>query len=359
MPLPSEVVQQIVTKTDGIPLFVEELVKTILESGLVREEAGRYVLTGPLPPLTIPTTLQDALTARLDRLAPVKELAQVGVVLGREFSYEVLRAVAPLDDATLQQALQPSANPEAVQHLTKSLELLATLPETPARVQQELDLQLTLGPALSATKGSVAPEVEQTYIRARALCAQIGETPQLFRTLRGLCRFYTSRGALPMAREPGEQLLRLAQRQDAPTPGLEAHEALGNLLFYLGEYAAARTHLEQGIVLTDPAVQRAQALRHGIAPGVTCLGIAAHTLWCLGYPVQAVRRSQEALALAQAFAHPSSLAIARHWAAWLHQRRRDVPVVREQAGAPHWTPRRFLRGYLHPRLCRLRGLLRL
>ena len=104
-PVPAEVLAQIVAKTDGIPLFVEELVKTILEAGLVQEDAGRYVLTGPLPPLAIPATLQDALMARLDRLAVVKEVAQLGAVLGREFSYELLRAVAPLDEVTLQQAL--------------------------------------------------------------------------------------------------------------------------------------------------------------------------------------------------------------------------------------------------------------
>ena len=104
-PVPAEVLAQIVAKTDGIPLFVEELVKTILEAGLVQEDAGRYVLTGPLPPLAIPATLQDALMARLDRLAVVKEVAQLGAVLGREFAYELLRAVAPLDEATLQQAL--------------------------------------------------------------------------------------------------------------------------------------------------------------------------------------------------------------------------------------------------------------
>ncbi len=104
-PLPAEVVQQIVAKTDGIPLFVEELVKTILESGLVREEAERYVLTGPLPPLAIPATIQDALMARLDRLAPVKEVAQLGAVLGREFAYALLRAVVPLDEAALQHGL--------------------------------------------------------------------------------------------------------------------------------------------------------------------------------------------------------------------------------------------------------------
>jgi class 3 adenylate cyclase/predicted ATPase len=104
-PLPAEVVQQIVVKTDGIPLFVEELVKTVLESGLVQEEVDRYVLTGPLPPLAIPATLQDALMARLDRLAAVKEVAQLGAVLGREFAYALLRAVAPLEETALQQGL--------------------------------------------------------------------------------------------------------------------------------------------------------------------------------------------------------------------------------------------------------------
>jgi predicted ATPase/class 3 adenylate cyclase len=103
--LPAVVVEQIVTKTDGVPLFVEELVKTILDVGLVRAEADRYVLTGPLPPLAIPATLQDALMARLDRLAPVKGLAQLGATLGREFAYAVLQAVAALEEPVLQQSL--------------------------------------------------------------------------------------------------------------------------------------------------------------------------------------------------------------------------------------------------------------
>jgi class 3 adenylate cyclase/tetratricopeptide (TPR) repeat protein len=104
-PLPVEVVEQIVAKTDGVPLFVEELVKMLLESGLVHEEVERYVLTGPLPPLAIPTTLQDSLMARLDRLGPARDLAQLAAALGREFAYEVLRAVASLDETALQQAL--------------------------------------------------------------------------------------------------------------------------------------------------------------------------------------------------------------------------------------------------------------
>src|SRR2546426_2797566 len=84
--LPPEVVQQVVAKTDGVPLFVEELLKMVLESGLVREEADRYVLTGPLPPLAIPATLQDSLMARLDRLSTARELAQRGAGLGRGFA---------------------------------------------------------------------------------------------------------------------------------------------------------------------------------------------------------------------------------------------------------------------------------
>jgi predicted ATPase len=86
--LPSEVVEQIVAKTDGVPLFVEELTKMILESGLLQERDDHYALPGPLPPLAIPTTLHDTLMARLDRLATVKGLAQLGATLGRTFAYE-------------------------------------------------------------------------------------------------------------------------------------------------------------------------------------------------------------------------------------------------------------------------------
>jgi predicted ATPase len=103
--LPAEVLPQVVAKTDGVPLFIEELVKMILESGLVREEADRYALTGPLPPLAIPATLQDSLMARLDRSATARGAAQLGAVLGREFTSELIRAVALLDDVTVQQGL--------------------------------------------------------------------------------------------------------------------------------------------------------------------------------------------------------------------------------------------------------------
>jgi predicted ATPase len=95
--LPAEVVEQVVAKTDGVPLFVEELTKMVLESGLLQAREEGYELTGPMPPLAIPTTLHDSLMARLDRLAAVKAMAQLGASLGREFSYELLQAVALWD----------------------------------------------------------------------------------------------------------------------------------------------------------------------------------------------------------------------------------------------------------------------
>jgi class 3 adenylate cyclase/predicted ATPase len=103
--LPEEVLGQIVAKTDGVPLFVEELTKAVLESGLLRDAGDAYVLSGPLPPLAIPSTLHDSLLARLDRLAPVREVAQLGACIGRVFGHELLAAVAPLGEDGLQDAL--------------------------------------------------------------------------------------------------------------------------------------------------------------------------------------------------------------------------------------------------------------
>src|SRR5215831_13498028 len=259
-PLPPEVVQQLLAKTDGVPLFVEELTKMVLESGLLKEGQGHYELTGPLPALAIPTTLHDSLMARLDRLGTARGVVQLGAVLGRQFAFELLQAVSQLEEEIVQRelskaveaellyqqglppraiyvfkhdlirdtayqallkrtrqqyhqrtaqvlaerfpeiaetqpelvahhyteaglaapavvywqragqcAIECSANLEAAQHLTKGLELLATLSETQARAQQELDLQLALGPVLAAIKSWATPEVEQAYARARVL----------------------------------------------------------------------------------------------------------------------------------------------------------------------------------------------
>jgi predicted ATPase len=104
------VVHHVVSKTDGVPLYAEELTKMLLESELLREETGAYVLTGPLPEASIPATLQDSLMARLDRLPELREVAQLGAVLGREFDYEAIQALAALDESTLQAGLRQCAS---------------------------------------------------------------------------------------------------------------------------------------------------------------------------------------------------------------------------------------------------------
>jgi class 3 adenylate cyclase/predicted ATPase len=422
--LPPEVVAQVVAKTDGVPLFVEELTKMVLESGLLQEHEERYALAGPLPPLAIPTTLHDALMARLDRLAIVKGLAQLGATLGREFSYPLLQAVSTWDEETLQRGLhqlveaeflyqqgvppqatyrfkhaliqdaayqsllkstrqqyhqriaellearfpeicetQPellahhyteaglvehampywqragehahdrSAPLEAISHCTTGIALLQTLPETPARTQRAVTLHLTLGAALQMAKGQAAPEAEQAYTQAYALCQQLGETPALVPVLFGLWRFYLERSQLHTARELGDTLLRLAHQADDPALAVLAHQALGLTWFFLGGLPAARQHLEAGIARYTPDQRQAPAFRIGSDPGVVCQQYAAKTLQVLGYPVQALAPLHEALALAQALAHPFSLASTRVHAASVAQYRRDVLAVREHAEA--------------------------
>jgi predicted ATPase len=112
--LPYEVISAIADRTDGVPLFVEELTKNVLESGLLRQEADRYVLDGALPVLAIPTSLHASLLARLDRLTSARRVAQIGAAIGRQFPYTLLRAVSHLPDDELQAALARFVSSELV-----------------------------------------------------------------------------------------------------------------------------------------------------------------------------------------------------------------------------------------------------
>jgi predicted ATPase len=437
--LPEEVLTQVLARTDGVPLFVEELTKAVLESGLMAEERDRYVLSGPLPPLAIPITLHDSLMARLDRFAPVKQVAQMAACIGREFSYELIALIASLGDEALQdalkglcaselvfcrgtppdatyrfkhalvhevayrsllrsrrqqlhatiaavteehfpeaaetrpellghhyaeaglgdraivylqkagaRALERSAYLEAISHFAQGLELLQSLPDTGERAQHELEMQLLLGSALMATKGYAAPEVEQAYIRARALCGHVGPTPQLFPVMHGLYRIYHVRGDLIAAREVGEHLTELAQSLRDPALLVEAHRALAVPLMWLGDVVPARDKLEEGITLYDARLLRSHSYQYGIDPGVVCLSYAALAWWALGFADRARDRSRRALALAEDLSHPHSRALALVWAAWLCQFRREPHSTEELAraavrlcgehGYPLWKP---------------------
>jgi class 3 adenylate cyclase len=422
--LPAAVLQQIMEKTDGVPLFIEELTKAILESGQLIAVDGHYELTGSLSTFAIPTTLQDSLMARLDRLVTAKAVAQYAAVIGRSFAYDLLSMVSHLDASTLQRelgrlieaeivyqrgvppqatyvfkhaliqdaayasllkstrqhyhqgiaqvlevqfpetvdqqpeliahhlteaglteqsvaywykagqrAIERSAHMEAISHLTKGLELLKTLPETPQRLQREVDMHIALGASLAATKGYAAPEVEQTYRYARQLCQHLEDPYQLFPVLRGLHMYSLLRAELQTAHTLGKHLLTLAQQSQDSAMLMVAYRALGTTVFHLGEAASAHTHLAQGIVLYDLQQHRTAAFLYGDDAGVVCHSFAALPLWILGYPNQGLARSKEAVTLAQQSAHLLSLSFVLSFTAMFHQFRREGHATQERAEA--------------------------
>lgn len=420
--LPAEVVRHIVEKTDGVPLYVEELTKVILGSGLLREETDRYDLTGPLSAVAIPATLQESLTARLDRLPKLREVAQLGAVLGREFAYEMLKAIAPMDEAQLQdglsqlveaellyqrgrppramyifkhaliedaayqsllkrtreqchrqvadiletrfpetvetqpellahhhteanspqtaveywlkagqQAVRRFADREAVGHLEKGLGVLLTLSDTPERARLELTLQTSLGPALMAIKGYAAPEVGKAYRRARDLCQELKEITQLFPVLWGLWMHHLSRAEHEAANELTKQILGVAQTTGDPDLALEAHFAAGLSAFYCADLLSAREHLEQTISAYDPERHKGLASTYGgLDPGVCCSEYLSWTLWLLGYPDQALKRTDEAQSIAKRVGNLYTQCRALYWDSLVRQFTGQWDVLRER-----------------------------
>jgi class 3 adenylate cyclase/predicted ATPase len=420
--LPAVVVNEIATKTEGVPLFVEELTRMVLETELVEERNGVYELTSSLPALAIPATLYDSLMARLDRLGTAKEVTQLAAVIGREFSYELLRAISPLEETRLtgalnrlidaelleehsspprlgyrfkhalirdaayesllrsqrrqyhrkiaevlqqqfgdivearpellashftdagaiadaiphwqraaQQALQQSANKEAIRHLTKALELLETLTETPPRLRQQLLLLTMLGTALITTKGFSTRDVIEVYARARALSQQVGEAAQFFPILWGQWVNCSSRAEYAAALEFGQECLSLATNVADPVLILEAHHALGVHYCTTGEFEQGLEHLEQAINLYNPANHKSHAYTYGQDPAVLCRIHAGFAFWFLGYPDQTLNKNNEALALVQELSHPATSAMAAAFGAQLYQFCGDVQAAAKLA----------------------------
>jgi class 3 adenylate cyclase/predicted ATPase len=430
--LPAEVIDQIRAKTDGVPLFVEELTKNVLESV---ESFGSPHHTPRQ--LAIPATLQEALLARLDRLSAARQVAQLGATVGREFSYQLFQAVTPLSEPELraalvklveaeilyqrgvgqqtryffkhaliqdtayqsllkstrqqyhrqiaqvlegrfpdttetqpelvahhyteaglmaqaipywhqagQRALQRSAHVEAVAHFTTGLELLKTVPETPERIRHELTLQTALSSALVVTKGLGAPEVRKAYDDARELCQRAGETPRLGPVLYGLSAYYIQQEEMRVASELAGQCLAMAEKQHDSSFIVAACRLLVSTSFWSGNPRLAHEYCERGMARYDPFQHRSLALVYGFDPGVSCLSVGAWALWYLGYPEQALRRSQASIALAQEVNHPYTLASALNIASWTRCYRREgqaALTLAEESLAlstaqdfPHW-----------------------
>ncbi|WP_011295923.1 adenylate/guanylate cyclase domain-containing protein [Cupriavidus necator] len=431
--------QLVLSKTEGNPFFMEEVVQTLAEEHTLLGQPGNYRIDKPPLTLHMPTTVQGVLAARIDRLPiPQKELLQTLAVIGTDFPASLVRHVTGQPDDTLQpllvdlragdfiyerpsfpeveyafkhaltqevagnsllsgqrsrlhertaraietlfpdrlteycselahhysqsgnvpkaveylqrageQAMQRSAQLEAIGHLRAALELVKTLPESPERQREELTLLLSLGPAWMAARGYAAPEVEATYTRALALSEQGGDTPQFFSAQLGLWSFYLLRAQLHTAQALGERLLGLAQEAQDPEQLAEAHRVLGATVFRLGQVEAARAHMEQSLALHRPdRPSYGHFLRYARNPAVHVRSTLGWILWYLGYPHQAQVRCEEALALARQASDPFALALSLIFAAELHQRigQRDatleyanaaLALSREQ-GFPHY-----------------------
>jgi predicted ATPase len=269
--------------------------------------------------------LEEAFGAQAGEIAA--ELA-VHFAHGRDYQ----RAVQYLRQAA-ETAGHRHAHREAIEYLRRALELLQAMPDTPQLLQQELVVQLALGPALMVTRGFAAPEVIDTYARARQLCEQLGDTRQLFPVLIGLWRSAHVRGQLQTARGLGEQLCSLASAQRDPVLFVEAHGPLGQTLCIQGELTLAREHLQQVANLYEPHRHSALALRFGYDPGVYARAMEGWALWLSGYPAQALRRSHDALRLAREQSHPFTLSLTLATVAILRHMRREGDAALEYVQA--------------------------
>ena len=293
------------------------------------------------------TLFQKHLYGQLDPVERSNLHEEIGYLLGRIYGEQVdevaLAMARHFDEAGLtdkavtyyeqagNRAKQLSADEDAIGHFARGIDLLQSMPETLERARRELGLQIALGAPLITTKGYGASEVQMAFARARELSIMVLDPPQLFPLIYGLRSFYLMRADHNTARDIAEQLIALAEQEDDPSFFLQAHEALGSTLFYLGELSKARVHLEKGIELYDAHQHQAHAFLYGQDPGVACMSYLALTLWSLGFPDQAMKWKEESIRLARDQNHPFSLALALDFAASLHVLRRESLSVEEYA----------------------------
>jgi predicted ATPase/class 3 adenylate cyclase len=434
--LPDFICDQLVAKTDGVPLFVEELTKAVIES----REAVEATAEGQLnpPAFDIPISLQATLMARLDSLSSGKAVAQRAAVIGREFTRDLLAVVmevpeAECDDGIAQLleaelvfqsdpppraryifkhsliqeaayrsllrtkrreyhrqiaealishfnpaseihpelvahhyssahmeiaaanywrkagelALGRSANVEAYAHVKKGLHELTVAPRSSLHVKEEVALLITLGSVLTALKGYAAPEVEQTYARARELCNELDDPSHLFPVLRGLQSFYIVRGPLRVAHELVEQLHRMAEDAGDAVQRVEANRRLGWCLFCMGNIEFGRIFLDRSVKEYDRSRSAQHIATYGSDPAVIGLVNLAWLEWFAGRPDEAKRYSKRSVSLARELGFPLGLGYAVGMSAALYQCLNDPKTTTEMGtetielaekyGFPYWV----------------------
>jgi predicted ATPase len=259
----------------------------------------------------------------------VREIAaELAMHFERSSNYR--RAIKYLQEAA-ENAIRRFAFREAVGLARRGLELLGRLPDTPERAQQELWLRLTLGVPLITTEGYAAPEVGSAYMRARELCKQLGETPDVAEVLWGLWSFCIVRAELEKAHDIAQDFLRLSERLQYHGLAMRGHLVMGATLMHQGEFGLAMEHFEKALSLYDPARHLDDAVLFTQNPGVAMRCHGAWTLWFLGQPDQALNRIEEAVTLARELSEPHGLAHALYFAAFVHHLRREERLAQERA----------------------------
>jgi class 3 adenylate cyclase/predicted ATPase len=411
--LPENIRQDIIDRTDGIPLFVEEMTKAVLEAGS-EGEARHVAALIPSPALAVPASLHASLMARLDRLGPAKELAQIGAAIGRQFSHALLTAVARMPEGKLQTELdsviragllfrqgvppdatylfkhalvqdaayslllrerrrelhariadtletefteiaenkpellarhcaeagqiekaaslwgkagqrstQRSALVEATEQLRRALELIATLPGTPALRREEIRLQVALIHPLLHVSGYAAPETIAAVERARLLIEQaeaLGEASEdpllLFSVLYGLwvANLVAFNGDVML--ELAGQFIALSEKQSATAPLMLGQRIMGLSLMHTGDIADGQAHLERALTLYDPAEHRPLATRFGQDIGAASLSWNSLAHWLLGYPDAALVDSESAIKIGREIGHSPTLMYVLNFSIW-------------------------------------------
>jgi predicted ATPase len=415
--LSAAVLQQILARADGVPLFVEELTKgaLALEQGDNNPTQG----AGSRPPsLAVPARLQDSLMARLEQGAPVRAVAQVGAAIGRTFTFELLSLVCDMSHRELEQALaqlveakivhgqgqppdasysfkhalvqdaaystlllsrrqqlhgaiartlvdelpeiaqaQPevvaqhfmharlprdafvrwlfagkkalyrSANVEAIHLFREGMTALEAIPEGPDTLGMELELRTSLGIVLMAAQGYAAQDVLDNFARARELCKMLGDMPQVFVVLFGLWVFNLVRADRRAVPELCDQLLATAERSGDVAAMTQAQGVSALTKFYPGKHAEVIDHANRALELYDREAHRDNVFVYGDDPAVYAHIYRGLSLFFRGYPDQASRNLEQALALAEELDHPFSIAGALAFNAQLSYLRRDPKLT--------------------------------
>ncbi len=264
------------------------------------------------------------------------EVAAIAVQLARHFEEARItdKAIHYLYLAG-HKAVQLSAYQESIAHLIRGLKLLDTMPDSTERAQKELDLQLDLAISWQGSNGAQVKEVYDAYSRARELCQRLGETSKFVQVLGGLSIVYYVRAEYHHARELAEEALCIAQSTKDSLLILLSNWYLSFILFCLGEYTTSHRHLKRIIDIYEPQKHHHSLLSlRGSDAGLGALAYDACCLWCLGFPEQALKRSQEALTLTRELGHPFTLADVLCFAGCLfHAMRRDGNGLQENSEA--------------------------